>query len=497
MSTEESQRISRRRFMQAAAIAGAGLGLGGVLNACTTATTPTAAPSTTSAAPAVVSTTAPAPAAVTQLKTPDDILAAAKKFSGTTVNVAVVGTSPPFKPLVEELEAKAGIKTVVTELPVGAMFEKLILEFTSGAGTFDIAHLLTTDMAAFAPYLQDLADLNKKYALDETDLMDCFKWYANYPYPGGKFTAIPWDGDMYILYYRSDWFEKAGLDPAKPPATYDQMLEWARLFHGKDMNGNGKPVFGYVPRMRRVQNYYWWAAKMAAWGGDWFDKNWKPTVNAPECVAALEFCIKLKEVAPPNAVELGYADVNRMFMAGEAAFVEQFQDLSNAARDPKNSQVVGKYRTAVLPAGPGGKRPYLAGGVTGGISKISKNQEAAYLWLRWMREPGNTQKTALASAVDPTWKSAYQDPNFQKQYGDTVSTWKVALDTASSNFVIPPVVPETAALLEVLDLKLSEAYSGQTPPQQALNDVALQWTTTMGRAGYYQAGRAPYAVQKK
>src|SRR3989304_5917215 len=108
------------------------------------------------------------------------------------------------------------------------------------------------------------------------------------------------------------------------------MYEWAKLFQGKDMNGDGKPVFGYVPRMRRVQNFYWWASKMAAWGGDWFDKNWKPMVNSPECIAALDFCIKLKDVSPPNATELGWADVNRMFSAGEGGFAGQFQDLATS-----------------------------------------------------------------------------------------------------------------------------------------------------------------------
>lgn len=495
MGTEENLRISRRRFLEIAAMTGAGLGVGTVLNAC--APPPTATP--TAATPAAPAKAAPPAAEVSALlKTPEDILAAAKKYSGTKITAAVVGTSPPYKPLVEELEAKAGIKTEVAELPVGAMFEKLILEFTSGAGTYDIAHILTTDLAAFVPYLQDLTEFNKKYGFDEADLMDCFKWYAYYPYPGGKFIAIPSDGDMYLLYYRSDWFEKAGLDPNKPPETYDQMFQWAKLFHGKDMNGDGKPVFGYVPRMRRVMNFNWWAAKMAAWGGDWFDKNWKPTINTPECIASLEFCIKLKEVAPPNAIELGWADVNRMFMAGEVGFAEQFQDLSTSAqRDTKNSKVVDKFRTAVLPAGPGGRRPYLAGGVTAGISKTSKNAEAAYLWLRWMAEPGNSMKRASASAVDPVWKSAFNNPTFQKEWGDGKTTWKVELDTAASNFVIPPVIPETAALLEVLDLKLSEAYGVQKPAKQALDEAAQQWAVILGRAGYYQAGRAPYAVQKK
>lgn len=492
MTRDAYNRISRRRFLELAAIAGVGLGAGGVLSACSPTQTPTPAPATT---PAAAATPVPASAV---LRTPDDILAAAKKFSGTKLTAAVVGTSPPYKPLVDEFEAKTGIKTEVAELPVGAMFEKLILEFISGAGTYDIVHVLTTDLAAFVPYIQELTDFNKKYGFDEADLMDCFKWYAYYPYPGGKFVAIPSDGDMYLLYYRSDWFEKAGLDPNKPPQTYDQMLEWAKLFHGKDMNGDGKPVFGYVPRMRRVQNFYWWAAKMAAWGGDWFDKNWKPLINSPECIASLEYCIKLKDVAPPNATELGWADVNRMFMAGEVGFAEQFQDLATSAqRDTKNSKVVDKFRTAVLPAGPGGKRPYLAGGVTAGISKTSKNTEASYLWLRWMAEPGNSAKRAKATAVDPVWKSVFNDPAFQKEWGDGKTTWKVELDTGASSFVVPPVVPETAALLEVLDLKLSEAYVGPKPAKTALDEASQSWATIMGRAGYYQAGRAPYPVQKK
>ena len=43
----------------------------------------------------------------------------------------------------------------------------------------------------------------------------------------GKPYALPMYVSPFVLYYNKDLFTKAGLDPEKPPKTYDEMLEMA------------------------------------------------------------------------------------------------------------------------------------------------------------------------------------------------------------------------------------------------------------------------------
>ncbi|QQO07897.1 ABC transporter substrate-binding protein [Breznakiella homolactica] len=61
----------------------------------------------------------------------------------------------------------------------------------------------------------------------------------------GKAYGIPLYISPYVLYYNKELFRQAGLDPNKPPATYDEMLAMAeKLSQLKDSNGNKVYAFG-------------------------------------------------------------------------------------------------------------------------------------------------------------------------------------------------------------------------------------------------------------
>ena len=61
----------------------------------------------------------------------------------------------------------------------------------------------------------------------------------------GKPYGLPMYVSPYVLYYNTELFEQAGLDPNSPPATYDEMLEYAeKLSQLKDSNGNPVYAFG-------------------------------------------------------------------------------------------------------------------------------------------------------------------------------------------------------------------------------------------------------------
>jgi multiple sugar transport system substrate-binding protein len=477
---------SRRRFLQSITLASLTVGSGTLLTACgeSTATTVTGGATTSPAAvgPAV------------SIKTKAAILEQAKKYSGTKLNLSVVGTSPPVATVLDEWQKTTGVTVETTSIPPNDIFEKLILNFTSNAGNFDIVSVVSNNYGAFAPYLLDLTSFNSKYKFDEIELVDMFKWYGKVD---GVSYGIPYDGDQYMLFYRTDWLEKVGGDPTKPPATWDEVYNFAQKIQGKDLDGSGA-AFGFAPRMSRVGTWQFFATKLAAFGGDWFDENWQPAINSAEAVAALEYAVKLKEVGPPNSVSIGFADLDKLFLGGQVGFMEQFSTTATVAQfDPKRSKVVGKVGVARIPTGSGGKRVYAPGGVSLSITKTSKNAEAAYLCSRYLACEDVALTQALAGlGVEPTMVSAYNNADFQSKWGDGKNSWKVALEMGSSPIFTQLVIPEVAALNEALDLKLSEAYAGQTQPKAALDSVASTWRQILGRTGYYTGGKPKYKVQK-
>jgi ABC-type glycerol-3-phosphate transport system substrate-binding protein len=222
-------------------------------------------------------------------------------------------------------------------------------------------------------------------------------------------------------------------------------------------------------------------------------------INSPEGVAALEYAVSLKDVGPANSVSIGFADLDKLFLAGQVGFIEQFSTTATKAQfDTTNSKVIGKFGVMALPAGPGGsKRQYSPGGVSLAVTKSTKNQELAYLCARYLacEETAVTQAVA-GTGVEPTMATAYNNPDFQAKWGDGKTSWKVALQEGTGQIFKQIPIPEFAALQEALDLKLSEAYSGQTKPKDALDSVANSWKQILDKAGYYAAGKAKYEVQK-
>ena len=61
----------------------------------------------------------------------------------------------------------------------------------------------------------------------------------------GKPYGIPLYVSPYVLYYNKDLFAQAGLNPSKPPKTFDEMLAYAeKLSTLKDAQGNKVYAFG-------------------------------------------------------------------------------------------------------------------------------------------------------------------------------------------------------------------------------------------------------------
>ena len=97
--------------------------------------------------------------------------------------------------------------------------------------------------------------------------------------------------------------------------------------------------------------------------------------------------------APPGILNYEYTESLNALLGGETAMVIQWTDVARAAQDPKTSKVVGKVGYAQIPgavvAGHTVHRSTLAYGRAMGISKLSRNPEAAYRVIDFMQLPPN------------------------------------------------------------------------------------------------------------
>ena len=110
---------------------------------------------------------------------------------------------------------------------------------------------------------------------------------------GNGYYAVPFTGWIEGIWYRSDWFDKAGL---KPPSTWEDMLKASQYFYKPDQNQYGILV-GTKPEVYAEQVFTPIAASN---GAALFDVNGKLVFNSPAMKEAVQFYVNLAKYNPPG-----------------------------------------------------------------------------------------------------------------------------------------------------------------------------------------------------
>ena len=110
----------------------------------------------------------------------------------------------------------------------------------------------------------------------------------------GKYAAIPFDGWIQAIWYRSDVFEEAGLSA---PLTWDDINAACDT-----LPGTGNLLYALTLGTDPGQNYGHQVFEQVAISNDaWpFDEEGNVTMNTPEMVAALDFYAGLQRCALPG-----------------------------------------------------------------------------------------------------------------------------------------------------------------------------------------------------
>jgi sn-glycerol 3-phosphate transport system substrate-binding protein len=170
----------------------------------------------------------------------------------------------------------------------GPALEKVVKDFNASQskiqveaifqGSYDalLTKLNTALASNSAPALVQVYDIGQRYMIDSGEItpiqafIDRDKWDTsdfepavfNYYKVEGKLYSMPWNSSSSILYYNKDAFKEVGLDPEKPPKTFDEVTDYAKKLTKKDASGN-------VTRYGFHQAIYGWLFEqyMAVSGG--------------------------------------------------------------------------------------------------------------------------------------------------------------------------------------------------------------------------------------
>jgi multiple sugar transport system substrate-binding protein len=303
--------------------------------------------------------------------------------------------------------------------------------------------------------------------------------------------GIPTNNETMALIWNADIFAKAGLDPEKPPATWDDVVAYSKTIHDK----LGISGYGMVARQNAGNTPYRFMPQLWGYGGGVFDEaDANPTygeirLNSEASKRALQasydMYVRDKSV-PVSALTNTQADNQAPFIAGQLAMVishpseyARMLELAAAATGADKEvadKVVENMRYGLIPTGPDGKRAVVFGGSNIHIL----NPEYV--------EGGEVDEAAAKAMVcfwtSPEWslKMAYAGSNPGNLNGFKTKWMKERLDsikfldvtTSMLPYGVPfPTLPETPEIMNIIipDM-LQNALTGAMTVEEAADDAA-------------------------
>ncbi|AKN70700.1 sugar ABC transporter substrate-binding protein [Streptomyces sp. PBH53] len=230
-------------------------------------------------------------------------------------------------------------KTFDAKLAGGQMEDVFYTYFT------DARHVVDVRQAAdLTPYLKEL----KNYDSIQKQLRDIYT-------VDGKVYGIPRTGYSMGLIYHRALFEKAGLDPDKPPATWDEVRTAARRIAAL-----GDGTVGYADYSAQNQGGWHFTAELYAQGGDVVGADGeKATIDTPEGRAVLRNLHDMRwtDDSMGSKQLLVINDVQQMMGAGKLGMYLAAPDNIPILVKEKG----GTYRDLALAPMPGGKATLIGG----------------------------------------------------------------------------------------------------------------------------------------
>ncbi|MBZ5875776.1 ABC transporter substrate-binding protein [Chromohalobacter israelensis] len=426
-----------------------------------------------------------------------------KQASGTTIQFISENT-PPTTAIAANLasfQELTGITVNITEMQLGALVQKVALDFGAGRSSFDVIY--ADPYQVLAPYHRGLVDLNRFINDDQQPVVPkgIEDFIPTQLAAAGRFEdreslyTLPYDCPTMIWIYRRDLFEKyrdqmrqdLGFDPMPSDSTtweqYYQIAEWFSNGNASEVKyGTGHQAQQYDSLMCDFSNV------LFAYGGDYFangqqvgllgtDAPGACQLTSDAALEAARFYQNLLKVAHPGSTSWDWTGVANAFQNGEFAMMPEWHEFAGSL---ESSDLQGKIGYAPLPKGPA-RSSNLWGGTGIGINAnaSAEKQKAAWLFLVWATSP-QTQLMGLKSTVGggtPTRQSVYDMPEVKAASTPPTDmpnmlTADTMLTAWQDDYIgLRPKIAQWNEVDTVIFTELSKMLAGQMSPEETMQSA--------------------------
>ncbi|MEK8129283.1 extracellular solute-binding protein [Paenibacillus filicis] len=340
-----------------------------------------------------------------------------------------------------------------TNFPYDQYNEKVATLVPAGKGP-DIINLYYGWLPKYVAsgYLQPLPESAFSAAQIEKEFFP----FVNSAKLNGKYYAIPTAVRSLALFYNKDLFTKAGLDPNKPPATWEELVDYSKKLTERDKNGQ-LVVEGFTFQTNsQLPHWYRDTLLQQAGGKDVSEDRRKILWNeTPAGLEAFSYLVDFGVKHKVGAKDFYTNDITA-FKGGFAALsVDGSFQLGGLAKDSPNLN----YAIAPLPSYKDKKAApasYWANAITKNVS--GKKLEAATEFLKFLTSKEVQEQWAEKVGELPAKKEVAQQEKFTKDA--KLGPFIKQLDYANSHFFV--------------DEKLERDYFVEAIDKITLNNVSYK-----------------------
>jgi sn-glycerol 3-phosphate transport system substrate-binding protein len=263
----------------------------------------------------------------------------------------------------------------------------------------------------------------------------------------GKLYSMPFNSSAPVMYYDKNAFKEVGLDPDKPPATYDELFEAAKKLVKKDASGKiirsgvDFTLYGWILEQESAIQTAVYAEPDNGRGAE---RATKLVFNGEAGQNWLNFLKKLQDEGVGRSLGRHSGTTNGTtlganFSKGEAAIAfESIATLRNWSKQAADAGGKVDIGVAFLPKPTGTKGGVIIGGASLWITNegTPEQQEGAWEFVKFTAQPETQAYFASSTGYYPTRKAAYDLPEMKTVLAQ-YPQFQVAVDELRSTEASP------------------------------------------------------------
>jgi len=352
------------------------------------------------------------------------------------------------------------------DIPMSAMKQKLTASIAGGVPP-DVVNL-NSEFALVLAQNNALINMDEAVPKEKKDLY--FEGLWNAARYNDKNYAIPWYVTTRIVIYNRKIFNQAGIDPDKPPETWDQVGEYARII--KDKTG----TYGYMPAIKFIEGLKIRGIPVIDGTGR------KALFNSPGGVKLLTWYADMykDKIIPLETLVEGYQGAINRFQSGQMGMVIVGPTL--LMRIEKDSPSVYKV-TDVAPMPLGKAKIVPAATMNLAVPISCKNKNLAVEFALFVTNDMNQLQFCKLVPLLPSTKKAAEDEFFMQDTGKPIQdkarriSIKQLFRARDLSMGLNDQTDLNRAIKEALEAGIYERMT----PKQALDKAAARWDEILNR----------------